>query len=194
MTRPSFFEGVVVAAIASTTATLLHAALPLLLPPTTSDKLIVAILGGGYLIYLLNRTAERAGRLTTVLIWLCLSTVLGLSELTGVTYLAAHLLMLWLVRALYFQPGPLSAAGDGLLMAMGCLLATGAYVWSQSLLAAVWTFFLIQALFIFVADRQQPNQGSSDAAEAARFETAYRSAEAALEQLSASQPRNPGAL
>ena len=184
MTRPGFFEGVAVAALASTTAGLLHAVLPLFLHSMTASKLIVLVLGGGYIVYLLRRTTERAGRLVTALIWLCLATVLWLSGLSSAAYLAGHLVSLWLVRALYFQTGPLSAAVDGLLMVVGVLLGAGAYLWSNSVFAAVWTFFLIQALFTLVAYRPDRNSSSSTATDATRFETAYRSAEAALNQLS----------
>ena len=68
MFRPSFFEGVAVAAGASITAGLLHAALPMFVQPATAGKLIVWVLAGGYLAYLLSRTSERAGRLITMLL------------------------------------------------------------------------------------------------------------------------------
>ena len=66
MSWPGLFEGVAVAALASTATGLLHALLPLLVHPATADRLIVLLLAGAYLLYLLRRSAEAAGRLTSV--------------------------------------------------------------------------------------------------------------------------------
>jgi hypothetical protein len=184
--RPGFLEGVAVAAVASLAGGAVHALLWLLLGPGSARVATVALVGLGYLGYLLWRAPEPAGRLSLLLA----GTGITAAALVLAPHwlLAAQLGLLWLARALLLQRGPLAALADlGLV-----LLGLGAGVWalsaSGSLAAALWSFFLVQALFPLLGTLtgpRQPETGAPEGDDDGRFDWAERSAAASLQRLAA---------
>lgn len=183
MQRVSFAEGVVVALVAALAGSIVLAVVPG--PPASAPagRALVAGLGLAYVLYLLKRSRARGGRLTTLVAWL-LGAGLSWALVTNpAIFLAAHLALVWLVRSLHHQPGPLAALAD-LGLNLGALMA-GA--WAQlhtgSMFLGIWTFFLVQALFVAIpgitAARGAPEPNPDEP-----FETARRAAEAALRRLS----------
>jgi hypothetical protein len=184
MKQPGFFEGVALAFGFSLAGGLAYGALNLLFPADFALRLVIAGLGLAYLVYLLRRSRERVGRLTTLALWIVVAAGAGLWPLSLPLYVLAHVGMLWLVRSLYFHNGFTAALAD--LMLNGFALA-GA-VWAAgrtgSLFLALWCFFLAQALFAAIPELL-PNpraQAGPDAEN--RFQHAHRAAEAALRRLS----------
>lgn len=187
MKRPGFFEGVGVAAIASVSGGLLH----LLLDPFTGGWLLHAIVAGcglGYLLYLLRRSGERAGRFITLLCWACAALLVAcFSPSLAVTALA-HTGLIWLVRACYHHSSLLIALADLGLSALGYTAALWAVLQTHSLAAGIWCFFLVQALFpalpaSIAGGRSQPARPADEI----RFQQGLRSAELAVRKLSTNE-------
>ena len=92
---------------------------------------------------------------------------------------------IWLVRSLYFYSGVLPALMDLGLSALSISASVWAITRSGSVFLAIWTFFLVQALFVTipptVQGKSKPERNS--AAENENFTRARRQADAALRQL-----------
>ena len=189
MRRPSFLEGVVLALVAALGAAVAHGVLSTLFEPAWVTRLLIAGLGLGYLLYLLGRSPTRVGRVTTILGWLSMAGA-GWSFLGPLTsYLAMHLGMLWLVRSLYHQPGPLAAGLDLGLNLLAAAVAAWALLHTGSVFLGVWSFFLVQALYVAIpaAARKPRSEASGSGTTNDRFQEARRNAENALRRLSSTR-------
>ncbi len=182
---PGFLEGVAVAALASLAGGALQTLFRLPLGSGLAGTLTLAVVGLGYLGYLLWRSPEPAGRVTLLLA--------GGGATAGTLLAAPHWLLalqlglLWLTRSLLLQRGPIAALADlGLV-----LLGLGAGLWAiaatGSLAAALWCFFLVQALFPVLDNLggRRPDTAGPDAHDDGRFDRAERSATASLRRLAA---------
>jgi len=186
MKRPSFYQGVAFALAASLGGAALHGALPVLLPGAGGLRPIIAGVGLAYLFYLLSRSPDRVGRISTLLAWTLGATALWLTAPPLGLYVLAHLLMLWLARSLYFHSGVLSSLVDLGLNALALCAALWALVGTGSLFLGLWCFFLVQALFVAIPERLGRRLVSArcTAVPDDPFEHAYRAAETALRRLS----------
>ncbi|MBI1422936.1 MAG: hypothetical protein GC149_05660 [Gammaproteobacteria bacterium] len=184
-TRPGFLEGVGVALVLSIGGS----ALFVMFNPFVSAGFLLRLLASGisfaYVLYLLWRSRERIGRVTMLTGWLLLSILIWLWYPPIVLYLSLHLLLLWLVRALYFYNGVLPSLMDLGLHGTASALAIGAGLHTQSLFIGLWTFFLCQALFVFIPSSLQGRRASRVAVKDGedRFERAHRAAQAAVHKL-----------
>jgi len=188
MKRPTFGRGVAIALALALIGASGFAAITAWSPLATGPALrgVIAAIALAYVIFLLGSSAQRIGRVTALAVWLTVAiSTLWLAPTLPV-YLLVHALMIWLVRVLYFHERALTALAD---LVLG-LLALAASVWaalgSGSVFLALWTYFLVQALFVLIpevgATGRTPNPAiPTDAG----FERAHRSAEAALRRLSA---------
>ncbi len=178
--RPGFPEGVVVAIAASLAGGAIFRLAALLLGMSAALPATLAILGPAYVLYLLYRADEPAGRVTLALATL-LATVCSLVLAPGLM-LPLQLGVIWLARSIYLQPGPLGAAADVGLLGLG--LGGGLWALSStgSLALALWTFFLVQALFPAIATALGPRVGRDLDAED-RFASAERRAATLLRRL-----------
>ncbi len=186
MKRPSFFEGVVVGLIASVAGSALFFSLNVFLPYTHLVELIVSGISFAYLIYLLARSPEKVGRLIVLSVWTVVAAFTWMISLPLVLFVLVHVLMLWLVRSLYFYSSILPALTDLGLTVLSMAVAIWAGWHTESLLLSLWCFFLTQALFVFIPSRKA-KQTTTDSLYPERedpFASAHRSAEAALRKLS----------
>lgn len=184
MKRPSFLEGTGVALVAALAASLGQAALGWALPTGTAARLLTLVIGTAYLLYLLYRSSERVGRVTTIALWSLATGLLWIAGLPLSLYLSAHLCLLWLARSLYFHQVPLAALADLGLTGLSLTAALGAWLHTGSLFLAVWCLFLIQALFVLIPSR---SGHSFRMLEEDRFQRAHRSGEAAVRKLMATR-------
>ena len=101
-------------------------------------------------------------------------------------YLSAHLGLIWLVRILYHQPGPLAAILDLALNVTALVAGIWAYVHAGSVFLGIWTFFLVQALFVAIpaADGRRRGHDTDSRSPRDPFQLAYNNAESALRKLS----------
>jgi hypothetical protein len=185
MKRPSFFNGVVVAAVLGFFASAIVATLTPFVGLGAVVRLVIPLLGLAYLLYLLNRTAERVGRVTTLTLWSAMAAITWWLAPPLPLYLMVHVGTIWLVRSLYFYSGVMPALMDLGLGALSVSAAVWAITRSGSVFLATWCFFLVQALFVAIPPAVQrtakPQQNTP--ADSEKFEHARRQADAALAQL-----------
>ncbi|MBT3053643.1 MAG: hypothetical protein KME69_02080 [Candidatus Thiodiazotropha sp. (ex Codakia orbicularis)] len=189
MKRPGFLEGVGVALVATIGGGVLFSALTTVFVTDFVLHLLIATMGLIYVIYLLRRSGEKVGRLTSVTVWLAAAVVIWLMGLGLPLYLMAHLGLVWLIRSLYFYSSLISALADLALMLFGLAASVWALLQTGNLFLGVWSFFLVQALFVFIpntwkrASKQATTVDSTDDG----FQLAHRTAEAALAKISTSR-------
>lgn len=185
MKRPTFLEGIGVAAGASVFAAITFAALTAVFGSSLVLRLIVTAIALAYILYLLRRSPERIGRTTTLAVWAAVTAVAWYA-LPLPLFVAAQLGLVWLTRSLYFYASILSALADLGLVAFGLAAAIWALGTTNSLLAGVWSFFLVQALFAAIPAHLGARRPSASALPDDRFARAHRVAEAAVRRLSSS--------
>jgi hypothetical protein len=185
MKRPSFFHGVIVAAVLGFFASAVVAALTPFVGLSAVVRLVIPALGFAYLLYLFSRSEERVGRVATLSLWSALAAVAWWAAPPLPLYLLIHVGAIWLVRSLYFYSGVMPALLDLGLSALSISATVWAISRSGSVFLATWCFFLVQALFITIppAIKRKRNAHRITAAESENFEHARRRADQALRQL-----------
>lgn len=190
MSRPGFFEGVLLAAVLSVAGAALFAVAESLLGSVGALRLLLGLLSLAYTLYLLARAPSRTGGVSVMAIWFALNFGLWLFEAPTLVHVITQLGMLWLVRCLYYHSSALAALADLGLHVLA--LAGGWWAAEQtgSVALSLWCFFLVQALFPSLCKCAwlKPRAiGSPNATrEVDRFERAHRAAENALRGLASS--------
>jgi hypothetical protein len=184
MKRPSFIQGVIVAAILGFFASAVVAALTPFVGLGAVIRLVIPALGLAYLLYLFSRSTERLGRVTTLAVWSALAAATWWVAPPLPFYLLIHVGAVWLVRSLYFYSGPLPALIDLGISTLSVSAAAWAITRSGSVFLATWCFFLVQALFVAIPPTPQraksaPGRPVNDD----NFDNARRQANQALRQL-----------
>ena len=180
MSRPGFLEGALAALLLSLTGAAALAALVPLLGPPAAWRMVAAGLGAAYVVYLLCRSAEKTGRVVIPLSWLA-ATAAGWA-LPGLgAFLLLQITLIWLIRSLYYHSGVLAALADLVLTTLALLFGLWA-LRSGSWLLALWSFFLVQALFTWIRSPLAPAP-SDPSSDDDGFDEAHAHAVAALERL-----------
>ena len=185
MKRPSFFHGVIVAAVFAFFASAMIATLTPFVGFMSVIRFIIPAMGLAYLLYLFSSSRERVGRVTTLALWSALAAVTWWVAPPLPLYLLIHVGAMWLVRSLYFYSGVLPALMDLGLSALSISAAVWAISQSGSVFLATWCFFLVQALFVAIPSsvKRKPSGVKNTAVENEPFERARRQAYKALTQL-----------
>lgn len=186
MKQPTFLEGVSVALALSLAGSILYTAMDTVHPGGPVLRLLIAGMGLAYVVYLLNRSPERVGRISAAAAWLLVAGLLWFTEPPLLLYMCMHLGAIWLVRSLYFYSSALSALADMGLNGLGLAASIWAVTRTGSVFLGIWCFFLVQALFVAIPERISRNTGATAAGQGSedRFLHAYRVAEAAVRKLS----------
>ena len=130
MKRPTFIQGVIVAAILGFFTSAVVATLTPFVGLGAVIRLVIPALGITYLLYLFSRSEERIGRVTTLSLWGAMAAATWWLAPPLPLYLLVHVTAIWLVRSLYFYSGVLPA-----LMDLGVsALSISAAVWALSLI------------------------------------------------------------
>jgi hypothetical protein len=185
MRRPSFFQGVVVAAAFAFFVSAMIATMTPFIGTYAVIRFVVPAMGLAYILYLLSRSNERVGRVTTLTLWSALAAVTWWVAPPLPLYLLIHVGVMWLVRSLYFYSGVLPALMDLGLSALSIAAAVWAISHTGSVFLATWCFFLVQALFVSIPPSVKPGTGAVKKARTdyEPFEHARRQADRALSQL-----------
>jgi hypothetical protein len=160
MKIPSFLNGVLLALALSLSAAVGFAALTTVMFPGLVIRLLIAGLG------LIGAVAA------------------AFFSPSLLVYLTVHVGMVWLIRALYYTAGVLPALLDLGLSALALAAAVWAAGQTGSVFLAVWSFFLVQALFVVMPRSVRDPAPLKDGVRDDEFERAHRNAEAALRRLS----------
>lgn len=186
-TPPSLALGLGVGLALSLAGAALLAVVSPLFGAAFAARLTVALLGLAYALYVLGKSGERVGRLTTIALWTIAAAGAWLTGLPFVAYVLVHVGLVWLVRSLYFYSGVLSALADLGLSVLGIAFAAWAAHRSGSAMLAFWCFFLAQAFHVLIptalAERGKEHSAEDDLA----FNRAHQAAEAAIRRLSATR-------
>lgn len=185
MKRPTFFHGVIVAAILGFFASALFAALAPFVGPGAVFRLVIPALALAYLLYLFSRSGERVGRVTTISLWSALAAIAWWVAPPLPLYLMIHVGAVWLVRSVYFYSGVMPALMDLGLNALSISVTAWAITRSGSVFLATWCFFLVQSLFVTIPSSVERKRETQKVAAPGRdsFELARRQADEALRQL-----------
>ncbi len=186
MKKPAFMEGVVVALVASILGSAIYTTLTAISVSDWVPRALIAGIGFGYVIYLLSRSNERVGRITTLATWATLAGANWLLEPSLPVYVVIHVGLIWIVRSLYFYSSIVAALTDLGLSGLSLAAAIWAAHHSGSVFLTVWCFFLLQALFVHIPTQfgRHVEPDREDLEGAHRFERAYHVAETALRKLS----------
>ncbi len=184
MKRPGFYEGVLVAVIASVAGVVLYGAMAMLFSIAFSVRALAAMIGSAYLVYLLWRSPKKSGRMAAMLFWGLSLFGVWLLDPPFVVYLILLVASLWLIRSLAYYRSVISALVDLGLSSFGVVAGLWAFLNSGSLLLALWTLFLVQALFVLIPERWSHSNQCKTPTRDDLFMRAHRNAEAALRKLS----------
>ena len=185
MKRPTFFHGVLVAAVLGFFASAIFATLTPFVGVGAVLRLVVPAMGLAYLLFLFSRSKERVGRITTLSLWAVLAVTTWWFAPPLSLYLLIHVAAVWLVRSLYFYSGIFPALLDLGLSTLSVSATVWAITRSGSVFLATWCFFLVQALFVAIPPSIEGKQRAQENApvESEKFEQARRQADQALRQL-----------
>lgn len=140
-----------------------------------------------YLVYLFKRSEARSGRVVAVAAWAAVSLACWLFDLHLSQQVLAQAGIIWLVRSLYFHNSLLAALLDLGLVAAGLAAGAWALINTGSAAAALWSFFLLQALFCWIpAFDRKASETQRDGTESSSFHAAHRVAIDAVRKLSQS--------
>jgi hypothetical protein len=152
-----------------------------------AGKAAIVVMAYAYIVYLLAKRGRTAGRTTlAVLSLLALLASLAFGARWSTVVLVA-VALIWGIRACTYSRSLVAGLFHGGLCLLGLGAALWAYTHSGSIILAVWSFFLLQALFVCVPPRlaQQPAAEGSVAGgqEVDGFVRAYQAAQQALGRL-----------
>ena len=183
MKRPTFLQGVMVAAIFGFFASAVVATLTPFVGLGTVVRLVIPALGLAYILYLYSRTPEKVGRVTTISLWSALAIATWWLTPPLPLYFLIHVGAVWLVRSLYFYSGFMPAVMDLALNAFSVSASIWALTRSSSVFLATWSFFLVQALFVTIPTSVEKRPKRMETAGDASFDLAKRQADRALQQI-----------
>ncbi len=145
-------------------------------------RIVIGGLGFAYVLFVLARSRERVGRVTTVVLWLVCATAAWFAGLPLAGYALVHVALVWLVRSLYHYSSVLAALADFGLGLLGAAFAAWAAQRSGSAWLAFWCFFLAQSFHVLIPASfgTRPERASPDDT----FSRAHRAAQAAVRRLS----------
>ncbi|HVS22652.1 MAG TPA: hypothetical protein VMU03_02920 [Gammaproteobacteria bacterium] len=181
--RPSFGASLVAGFLLSVCGAVVLAALGPLVGPGTALRAVIALVAFAYVLYLVARSGERAGRIATLACWLVAALGTLVAGLPFPVYVLVHVGLVWLVRSLYYYSGVLPALADLGVSVLGAAFAVWAAQRSGSAWLSFWCFFLAQAFHVLIPAGlmgRAPHDGDAHDA----FNRAQRTAEEAIRRLS----------
>lgn len=185
MKRPSFFQQVVVALTLSCIGSVLFVSLAQVTSADAALKGIIALVAMGYSGYLLGRCSVMSGRVTAAVTWFTVAAACWFGDPPLNAFMLVHIGLIWIIRSLFYHCSPVTALLDLILNGLSLAASVWAMVQSESLFMSLWCFFLVQALFVAIPARVKPSPANNHQHDR-QFQSAYRSAAAALGKLSSS--------
>jgi len=184
MNGPSILQGIVFAVLASLAGGIGGELLSILFSPGLSSLIIVFTLSLTYLLFLLQRSQIKQGRIVVIALWLTISFGGWLAGLSLIAEIILQLSMIWIFRSLYFHTSVFAALLDLMLVIMASAAGAWAIMQTGSFMAAVWCFFLAQSLFVAIPDITGRKKVSTTSRSDDQFQNAHRVAQEAVRKLS----------
>jgi hypothetical protein len=179
MNAPRFWRHAGIALLISIAGAVGHSLLWPVLGASDAARLLLLGAGSAYLLATMLDNGG-PGRLVFAAGWIGVAMVLLLMNPPLLFWLLAALAAIWLQRCLLRHRGPLAAAIDAALCATSAMAAIWTLQYSRNLWLALWVFFLLQALHMFLPGAAAVASGATGQ----RFDAARRAAEAALRRIS----------
>lgn len=183
MSRPGFWREVGVALALSIAGGLAWSALSWFLSPAAAIRWVIAALGIVYAVLQLRALDTHIGRMLAIGSWLILDIALFAFNPPLSGWVLAQAAAIWMLRCWACHGSFFMAIADAVLGLFAAAAGVVVIHATHSVFLALWSFFLIQALFVFIPDslRSAPRTATHDNDD--RFARAQRSAEAALQRL-----------
>lgn len=187
--KPTLSEGIILALTISILSALFFMGMTSLFSGGFVLRILIPLISLFYIIYLFSRHSEKTGKMTTIALWFFISLLNQVLTDSTLLFITIHISMIWLLRSLYFYNSLWSSALD-LALSLFALVA-GIITWEHtgSLLLSLWSFFLIQALFVFIPKQfhKQMNNNNLLAVDNHNFDQASVQAQTALQKLRTQQ-------
>jgi hypothetical protein len=193
MSRPGFISGVIIAAVLALSGAIAYAGLSAIMGTDTALHMVIALLGGAYIVQLLRTSPERTGRIAVFAAWLITTGAMPLIAAGLGAALITQAVAISMVRGLYHHRSVLAALADLALSAMALSAAVWASAETGSFALSAWSFFLVQALHVFIPSRLPTGAERPSAQTEDPFDRAHRAAEAAIRRIAndSHNSRNP---
>ena len=184
MKSATFTEGALLALVSSLVGAISYTALLPIVDGEMAICVTIACVGLGYIIYLLKRSGERIGLLSTIVIWAVITIVLFIFIPSPLLFLATQLGLIWIIRSLYFYASVISALADLVLVSFSLMATIWATYQTESLFLSIWCCLLVNSLFVFIPVdmNQRVDRSGPSAVQPDRFQQAWQAAESALKQ------------
>ena len=183
MSRPTFLRQVVVALALSFVGSVLFVSVKQITSPHAALQGIISLVALCYSGYLLAGCSVTTGRVTVAATWFTVAAACWFGNLSTGAFVLIHISMIWVIRSLFYHSSPITALLDFILTGLSFAAAVWAMLQSESLFLSLWSFFLVQALFVFIPASLEPLAANNHLHDQ-QFQSAYRTAEAALGKLS----------
>ncbi len=190
--KPTFLREALFGLVLSIVAAALAAALGFVLPQGDVVRLVVAGLALAYLIHTFACAREKTGRIAVLTLWAVVTLGIWFWHPSVAVYVLVQVGMIWLVRSLYLYGHFVEALIDLALSALAISFGVWAAIRTESLVLAIWSFFLIQALHTAVpalAERWLKSEPAPAGTEPQNrsFADAFAAGEEALRRIAARQ-------
>jgi len=184
MNRLSFIEGLVIAFVFSIAASFLYASLTWVLTGIGAIQLLITIVSISYIVYMLIRSEEKTGRIIVMSVWALVACGLWLLDVPLPLFCLVHLMMLWLIRSLYFYSSIISSLLDFALVGVSLLFSSWAFYQTDSVFMSIWCFFLAQSLFVYIpVNMTTTHKSNSSTIDHNEFNQALKNANYAIQKL-----------
>ena len=186
MKRLSFIDALWFAVALSVIGSVLAVLLAPLGSGVQLSRALCTALALAYVLFLLTRSRLRSGRVSLLAAWSLAALAIALLCPSLLSMVAAHLALIWLMRALLFHTSALSALADLGLCALSLAAGCWALMQTGSVLISLWCLLLVQAACALLPAR--PGAAGSTCTTSSDhdqgFAHAVRAAEQALQALS----------
>ena len=186
MKRLSFIDALLVALILSVIGSVLAVLLAPLCGGVLLSRGLCTALALAYVLFLLMRSRIRSGRVSLLAAWSLAALAIVLLCPSLLSMVAAHLVLIWLVRTLLFLSSPLVALADLVLCVLSLAAASWALLQTGSVFVSLWCLLLVQAACALLPTQlgKAGRAGQAGNNDEQRFAHAARVAEQALQTLS----------
>ncbi len=185
MKSPGILGGILVAVIVALGAGATGLILGGLIFHDTLLNLILCASSLVYLLYLLKCSSARIGRVVVISSWAAISFACWVFDLALQEQVLIQVGLIWLVRSLYFHGSMITALLDFGLVSAGLAASAWTILNTGSPAAALWSFFLLQALFCWIPEpaRKQSGEAFGVTQNQFSFQSAHRVALDAVRKL-----------
>lgn len=186
MKRPSLLAGIAFAFVVAIFASPLWWGLKTTLPFFWAFRLAVLVPYLAYCTYLLLAARARIGIITLSAANLILGVALFSLPISNSLVVSTLAALVTLNRSLLFHRSLVSIASDGMVSGLGLLFAGYLFSATGSVPAALWSFFLVQSVFMMIPARFSESgvpTSSAEKEEVDPFQRSQRQAHEALQRL-----------